>query len=883
MLLLFTLCLAAPPGAEYPALKQRLQRGNYAEARAGYEELLKTEKPLAAYRGLAACERAEGRYQEALDTLAGGLKAFPDEPSLLAARADLFLYLGKWDEAERDASAAIKKDEANFLARWVKVRLLRDRGDIPAADREVRWFVKTYSDASAAGKEITNPEHLLLIGLAGAENARWNNKPQQFAFILNEVYRDALKADPDCWQAENQAGRLLFEKHNRADAAEAFDKALKINPKAVEALVGKGMLCLDELDSQGAGRFADQALKVDPKHPEALRLKADARLAEGDAQGAERLLLAARLTNPCDEATEARLAVLAHLARKPDGVRAITREVEKFCPKPGRYFAEMAEVLSSRKQYARAEDCYKSAMELRPDLARARAGLGLLYMQLGREPEARAELEAAFKADPFNVRVSNALKVLDHLTGYATRETAHFVIKYDPRTDRVLAAFLGDYLEKVHDEFAKLYAYTPPGKLLVEVMATREMFSGRVLSLPGLPGAAQGASTGPLIAVPSPRADGAHRPFNWAVVARHELTHAFNLGQTEFLVPIWLTEGLAVRAEQTRRFDNQAKLLRERLAEGATFDLDTIGRGYHNFANPSDVMLAYLQGYHYVEYIVLTHGDEAIPRLLDSFRMGLDASDAIRRACGVEKTAFEKGYRDYLQGMARGTQRPEKPMSFSNLEAAHAKNPSDPDIAARLAGEYLRRGKTAEAKKLSGAAIAAEKGHPAASIVLARILQRDKDIPGARATLEAAVRENQEDPRLLLALARLYMDAGEPEKAAAELETLRKLGMPDTEILVMLEKLYTSSGKTEALMGVLAELSARAPDDIEVKLKLARLHHDAGNLTSTERFAREALHVNVLDEEARKLLLAALRGQKKSTEADRLEELFRPEKNEPRP
>ena len=157
---------------------------------------------------------------------------------------DLFFFLGKWDDAAKDAEAAIKKEDANFLARWVRVRLLRDQGDIPAADKEVRWFVKAYSDASAAEKDIADPEQLLLIGQAGAENARWNNKPSQFAFILNEVYKDALKADADCWQAEAQAGYLLLEKHNRADAADAFDKALKINPRAVEALVGKGMLAL---------------------------------------------------------------------------------------------------------------------------------------------------------------------------------------------------------------------------------------------------------------------------------------------------------------------------------------------------------------------------------------------------------------------------------------------------------------------------------------------------------------------------------------------------------------------------------------------------------------------------------------------------------------
>ena len=225
------------------------------------------------------------------------------------------------------------------------------------------------------------------------------------------------------WQAEAQAGFLLLEKHNRADAGDAFDKALKINPRAIEALVGKGMLALAELDSATAGRMSDQALKVNPKHPDALRLKADSRLAEGDAPSAERLLLAAKLINPRDEATLARLAALHHLARKPGAVAAVEKEVAAFCAKPGVFYLELAEALVARKQYAKAEESYKKASELRPDLSVARAGLGLLYMQLGREPEAKLQLESAFKSDPFHVRVSNALKVLKHLEVYESKET----------------------------------------------------------------------------------------------------------------------------------------------------------------------------------------------------------------------------------------------------------------------------------------------------------------------------------------------------------------------------------------------------------------------------------------------------------------------------
>lgn len=874
MLLLLTLMLAAQPKVDYPALKQRLQRGNYAEARAGYEELLKEKNPpVAAFVGLAACLRAEGEYSRAIETLDAGLKAHVDDPTLLAQRADLFFFLGKWDDATRDADAAIQKQDANFLARWTRTRILRDTGNLAAADKEVRWIVKAYTDASTAGKDITDPELLVIIGYAGAENARWNNKPQQFQFILQELCEDALKADPDCWQAEDLAGRLLLEKHNRADAAEAFDKALKINPKAVEALVGKGLTALEDMDTASASRLADQALKVNPKHPEALRLKADVRLAEGDLAGAERLLAAAKLINDRDERTLARLAAVRHLMRQP--FDAEVKQVEAFCAKPGVFYHELAEVLTARKQYARAEEFFKKAIELRPDLSAAKAGLGMLLLQLGREPEAKVQLEAAYKADPFHVRVSNALRVLRHLADYATTETPHFVIKYDAKADRVLAAWLADYLEQLHAEFAKGYGFTPPGKVLVEVMVTREMFSGRIIALRGLPGAAQGASTGPLVVLPSPRADGATKNYNWAVVARHELTHVFNLMQTDFLAPIWLTEGLAVRAERSSRFDANIALLRDRLADGTAFNLDTIARGYHNFANPSDVMLAYHQGSLYVEYLVKAHGEAAVAGLLDAYRKGLDTEAAIRQVCGVPKDEFEKGYHQFVREQVKGGPRREKPMTLAELEAAHKKNPDDPDLAARLADEYVRRGKPAEARKLADAALAQEKGHPGASLVKARLLQRDKDAAGARTMLEEAAKENPDHSRVLAALARLYLETNEQDRAIETFESLRKAGPVDTEVLEALAKLYAAKNRPEKLAGVLEALAARQPDNFPVRLQLARLYRDAALHAKAEFWAREALFVDVLHDEARRLLQTALRAQMKDAEADKIDGWYR--------
>jgi tetratricopeptide (TPR) repeat protein len=758
----------------------------------------------------------------------------------------------------------------------VKARILRDKGDLPAADAEVKWFVRAYSDAENADKPITDPDALLIVGLAGVENATWNNRPQQFQFVLNEVYKDAKKYDPDCWEVEYQAGRLLLEKHNRAQALEAFDAALKINPRAADALAGKGLAALATLDLKDADRLADQALKVNPKHPAALRLKADVFLAGGDLLTAKRLLTAAKLVNPRDEAGLARLAAAAHLANDGEAFAAVAKEVEAFDTKPAAFYYDLALALDARKQYAKAEEFFRKAADLRPQLPAAKAGLGMLLLRTGREAEARVVLDGAFKADPFNVRVSNSRLVLKHLDGYQTLETPHYVVRFDPKADKVLAPFLAEYLEEVHTGFAKDYGFAPDGKVLVEVFSSREMFSGRTIALPGLPDVAAGACTGRVVAFPSPAAGRSDdRPANWARVVRHELTHAFNLIQTDYHVPHWLTEGLAVRSEGGDRPAPWMAVLRERYAAARLFDLDTITLGFVRPRAEDDWPLAYLQSLLYVEYLTKTHGPGSVGKLLDAYRGGASTRTALKAAAGVEQAAFETGYRAYLAEVVRGTgRRADKAYTFPELEAAHKARPDDPDLSARLAGEYLRRNKAADARKLVEAALTTEPGHPFASVVKARMLDQAKDAAGARAVLETAAKENPDDPRVLLALGRAQTATKEYETAAATFERGRRATPDGADWLPELARLYTILRRPDPLADVLAAMAARDPDEFPARLRLARLRLDGGDAAAAERVAREALRLDLASEEARGLLLSSLTAQKKDAEADRIAKRF---------
>src|SRR4051812_32200028 len=324
---------AKPPEGPLAEARQRWLRGNYEEARAAYEKLLDDEKLRgAAAIGVARTFHTVGEEPKALEAIEAALKKDDKDPNLLAARADLLFGMGRWDEASKDAEAAIKLKPDQFLAHWVRARLIRDTGDVKKADTEMRWFVRTYTQRENADKPITDPDDLLLIGLAGAENARWHSLSDQFRFLINDLYPDVLKFDPDDWRAEYQIGMLLLGKYNRPEANAAFDNALKINPNAAEAHVGKGMVALQQFETKDAESHADRALKVNPRLPSALRLKSDVLMLAGDVAAARKLLEKAKEVAPRDESTLARLAACARVQNKPDEVKADIAEVVQFNP-----------------------------------------------------------------------------------------------------------------------------------------------------------------------------------------------------------------------------------------------------------------------------------------------------------------------------------------------------------------------------------------------------------------------------------------------------------------------------------------------------------------------------------------------------------------------
>src|SRR5262249_27498468 len=96
----------------------------------------------------------------------------------------------------------------------------------------------------------------------------------------------------------------------------------------------------------------------------------------------------------------------------------------------------------------------------------------------------------------------------------------------------------------------------------------------------------------------------------------------------------------------------------------------------------------------------------------------------------------------------------------------------------------------------------------------------------------------------------------------------------ETRWLVELAKVYARSGKDAKLIDVLKDLAPTDADSLATRKKLAELLLKAGKFADAEKYARQALEIDVLDREAQKTLIEALRKQNKDKALKELQKVL---------
>jgi tetratricopeptide (TPR) repeat protein len=844
--------MAGPAGAQDDPFSL-LKKGNHEEA---IEKLqgMKGDADRVTL-ALARAHAARGRLDEAQAVLEKRLKDNPTQADLLVEAGELALRRGRYDEVEARANAALKAAPDHPGARWLKARWRIARGMIDEANKEMEWFVKWYND-----KQPNDPDSLLIVARASAEYARWNKIPDQFDFILNELLTDAASADPLFWEAPCEAGLLLLDKYNQAEGLPELRKALKINPNAVPALVGLADAAVQNYDLAEGNAIVERILQLDPMSVGAMAAKADLILLDNRTDPAIEVLERARKIHPVHEGILGRLAACHVLKGRAAEAKKLEAEILKVNPKPGEFYFQCGNALENRRQFDQAETWLRQSVAAAPHLAAPLNSLGMLFMRLGKEDEARKVLAAARTLDPFHVRVKNMISVLKHLEDYKVITTEHYEVVVS-KEDHLLGEYMAEYLEDGHKRLVELHGFEPVGRSRIEIMSNHAWFSARVTGLPSI--GTVGACTGRVVALASPRS--LQQPYNWARVLDHEVSHVITLQQTKFNIPHWYTEAIAVLSEGFPRPQTWNQLLVDRVPKKDLLNLDTVNHAFVRPKTPLDWQMAYCQSLLYAQYMQKRFGKEALGKLLLAYRDGMETDVAIPKTFNVTKADFEKGYLEFLAGVVKEIKVADAkpPRSFAELEAELRKKPGDPDLSADLAMQYLKRKSMVRARELADKAIAAKPNHPVAALVLARMEWSIGKKDEALKILKPAFDPASPNPDVIDLLAAIALKDKNHDEAAKLYELAAKgdpLNQKWQEGLARVWLLKADNAKLEPVLKTIAAMDA---DNLSVRQKLATLALGRKDWAEAEAWARRMMHITVTEPESHRVLAEAMLATKR--------------------
>ena len=640
-----------PEGAESVAVPEYFSVAEraLAQVRAGqYRRAIYTvhgqpgaEAKVALARGRA--HAALGEFDAAMAALDGA-----EGVDVLLERSRVLAGVGRFGEAAEAAGRAVAAGPEDLRARFEVGRVAELRGDLAGARAAYAWFVRPERNfvelwPKQQDRLVGSGEEAVALGRALHRHATLEGKYRDNAGLNNVILSIFVRAydviDKGNPAAHVAAAEYLAGHDDPEQAGAELKLALAVNPRMPEALERLGLLFVDGFNFEGAEAVVVSLRELDPKSIRAELLNARLLLRQRRANLAGPVLRDVLTRQPGNVEAMGLLAAVHALLLEEDRAKAVLAEVDKVAPDNAAAYFEVAEQLGAMRQYPRAEAMYKVAIERAPWWNQPRNSLGLLYTQSGDETAARAVLEEARVLDPFNLRATNYLRLLDRLDGMARVTSEHFEVRFDAKKDPIIGPMMLEYMEAVHADLSAIFEHTPAVKTLIEVFPTHAQFSVRTTGTPWI--GTVGASTGRVIAMVAPR-DSADTlgAYNWAQVLRHEYAHTVTLSATENRIPHWMTEGLAVYAEQAPLQWAWVPLLYRSVNKGELFTMDRLTWGFVRPKKPTDRTLAYAQSFWMCRYLVDTYGKEAMLRLLAAFKAGRNEAQAFTEVVGRTPEQF---------------------------------------------------------------------------------------------------------------------------------------------------------------------------------------------------------------------------------------------------
>ena len=753
-----------------------------------------------------------------------------DDQTPLLLRAQASLLKGETDQAllwlidDTSAQAVVLKAKAYEL--------------LGQPDQAIQ-VLKPWRDRLTQGPQ-TDAAQLTAATQAVVVLARLEGRPaRDFELAMSLFGKVHQQLDRLYWPALVAEAELLIDKDNAAEAVQALQDCLRLNPKCSRAWYRLGWLASRSYRFDAAARCVQTLRQIHRTHLLADRLEAEIYLTQKDPASALRVIAQGLERYPHQPDLLALLAAAKALAYDENGTReALEQFDERFEGNPTAYYT-VGRFLSLARQYPSGATMLRRAIELSPNWPQPRIELGLLLMQAGDEAEANIQLQQAVGLDPFNRRANNQLKLAQQLLEFEQIRTEHFIIKYRPGVDEVLARDMPQQLEQIYRRVTGVYGYEPARPTVIEILPDEKSFGVRITGMPDIWTIA--ACTGDVIALTPPR-DGASQrgPFDWPRVIGHEFVHTVTLNMTDYRIPHWLTEACAVWLEPGERRYEDCQLLAWAVTTDKLFDLDQINWAFIRPRNERDRPLAYAQASWMVEYLTERFGHDAVLTLLDQYRQANSNDQAIRQATGHDADEFMAVFRDWARQQVR--------------EWGLEKPPSDPRISSLLA-EYESHG--ALDLRLLEQLLDEYPQHPGLLKLAARLAIETGEVDLARAAVMRYASVVPVDPWAQQELIQLAMRRSDPESAVSAMEQLDAQDVNSGQWAVRLTKIHRSLNKLDLAGDAIERALHRHPYNADYRELAATIELQRGEMDAAVHHLR-ALAILEPDRPIHRVRLAAI-------------------------
>ncbi|MDZ7640298.1 MAG: tetratricopeptide repeat protein [Bryobacterales bacterium] len=657
----------------------------------------------------------------------------------------------------------------------------------------------------------------------------------------NVSFREALTRDPSSLDVRVRWGRLFLERANKEEAQQLFREALKVNEKHAGALLGMALLSAEGFSSK-AEELAAKAAEADPKLLEAQELLARLALERNRLDEARQIGRKAVAMKP-GEALDA-MAVLAAADWLEDKASS-EWETKSLAinPKYGEFYGIAARIFILHRRYRESIALYEKALALEPANSRSRSEMGINLMRLGRDKEARQNLETSYNAGFRDAATVNTLRLLDSYSRFDLIRKGNTILRLNKKESEPLRIYVQAELDRAMAAFDKKYKMKLTEPFQLELYPDHEDFAVRTMGLPGL--GALGVAFGDTVAMDSPTA----RPpgeFHWASTLWHELSHVYVLKLTDHKVPRWFTEGISVHEETQVSKEWGDRLdppVLKAVREKTLLPVAELDKGFQQPDTPTQVIVSYFQAGRVVDYIVETWGWEKVLAMIAGFKQMKPTAEVIQAQLGIPAEEFDKKFLTWLDAhvgkMANDFGEWEKKMP-GVVKAAKAKDwdavLAEGTAVRDLYPEYV--------------------GKSSAYELLADAYMMKKQPEKAIDELWRYTRKGGRDPVILKRLAGLLSEKQRDKEAADVLARLNFIYPLDTDLHEKLGTLYAKLGNKRGAITEFNALVAMKPVDLAgAHLRLAKAYRANNQKEQATDHVFLALEVAPGFKEAQKLLL----------------------------